>query len=184
VTPDELIALYEGFRVSAYRLEAQQHYVVPSDEERQRAFHQEGRRLPPTPEKQETLDLITNAKNSGRRMGRVHIVERPLSDYVRYELAAAYPENVAAGEEVSIVERAEHPALAKLTRDFVIFDGGTRDAAVVWYDYDSGGRLTSYERENDPAVTQECWRLYQLARECAVDLDDYTAKTNKNGPTD
>jgi hypothetical protein len=36
MTPGDL---YRTCRVSAYRIETLQHYVVPDDEERQRAFH-------------------------------------------------------------------------------------------------------------------------------------------------
>ena len=40
--------------------------------------------------------------------------DRPLSAYVRYELAV-YAENVAAGEEVRIADRSAHPELGEST---------------------------------------------------------------------
>src|SRR5207245_5369176 len=40
---------------------------------------------------------------SGRHVGRVHVVDQPLSPYVRYELAV-YAENVSAGEDVRIAD--------------------------------------------------------------------------------
>ncbi|WP_431307441.1 DUF6879 family protein [Candidatus Protofrankia datiscae] len=40
---------------------------------------------------------MRDAVASGKTFGRVHIVENPLSNYVRYELDASYPENLAAG---------------------------------------------------------------------------------------
>ncbi|WP_207387453.1 DUF6879 family protein, partial [Protofrankia symbiont of Coriaria myrtifolia] len=43
------------------------------------------------------VQLIRDAVASGKTFGRVHIVENPLSNYVRYELDASYPENLAAG---------------------------------------------------------------------------------------
>ena len=54
----------------------------------------------------------------------MHVVDRPLSDYIRYELAV-YAENVAAGEDVRIADRSLHPELGGLGRTSSIFDAGT-----------------------------------------------------------
>ena len=107
--------LYRTCRVSARRLETLQHYDVTGDEERQRAFLA-GQPLPPPRQgKLDDLALIADLRQAGRYVGRVHVVDRPLSPYVRYELAV-YAENVAAGEDVRIADRSLHPELEDLTR--------------------------------------------------------------------
>ncbi len=173
MTPAELRALYHGFTDEAFRLETLQHYAVPGDADRQAAFR-EGRPLPERPGKTATLRLIRDAVAAGKRFGRVHVVEQPLSDYVRYELAAAYPENVAAGEDVWIADRTAHPELAALRRDFALFDARTDHPSLVWYDYAPDGRLTGYAR-GTPDDLDTCTGGMELARRHAVPLAEFLA---------
>ena len=169
--------LYRSCKVSAYRLETLQHYTVPGDEDRQRAF-QAGRPLPPPrPEKQETIDLVSSLVAAGRQIGRVHVVTWPLSDYVRYEFSV-YAENVAAGEDVRIADAGEHPELADLVMDFAIFDAETSSPSLITFDYSAGGALAGYEHETDPAMIDRCWVQYQLARERSVSLREFLAAHN------
>jgi hypothetical protein len=168
---------YLTCRRSAHRLETLQHYDVPDDEERQRAFHA-GDSLPsPRPAKIQDLKVIASLCAAGRDIERTHIVDRPLSDYICYELAA-YAENATAGEGVWISERDGDPGLAELTQDFVIFDAGTPDAAVVFFDYDVDGRVHRYWESTNPEVTASCWQQYQLARSVAVPLEEFTVTTH------
>ncbi len=138
MTPAELL---ETFRESAFRLETLQYYELAEDEPRRHAFR-EGRPLPPRPGKTGSMRLVRNAVASGRRVHRVHVVELPLSEYVRYELAV-YPENLACGEEVHIAVRSDHPDLAGLSTDFWLFDAESGSPSVVWFRYAPDGRLVS-----------------------------------------
>jgi hypothetical protein len=170
MTPGDL---YRTCRISAYRLETLQHYEVPNDAERQAAFHA-GRLLPPPRrQKVEDLQLISELRAAGRDVGRVHLVTKPLSDYVRYELAV-YGENVAAGEEVRIADKAA-TELAGVDGDFAIFDGGTPHASVILFNYDGAGKLLGYDHVAEPQVVHDCWVTYRLARRLAEPLDTFLA---------
>lgn len=173
MTPTELRALYHGFTDEVFRLETLQRYAVPGDEDRQAAFR-EGRPLPERPGKTATLQLIRNSVAAGKRFGRVHVVDQPLSDYVRYELVAAYPENVAAGEDVRIAERAVHPELAVLRRDFALFDARTSHPSLVWYDYAPDGRLIGYACGTSDDI-ETCVGGMELARRHALPLAEFLA---------
>src|SRR6266516_3161519 len=118
-----LTELFNTFRESAFRLETLQDYVLSEDEPRRRAFR-EGRVLPPRPGKTESMRMVRDAVAAGKRVHRVHVVDLPLTDYIRYELAV-YPENIGAGEDVRIACRAAHPALKDLDTDFWLFDAET-----------------------------------------------------------
>jgi len=167
--------LYRTCRVSAWRLETLQHYDVPGDEERQRAFHSGEPLPPPRQGKLDDLKLITKLRESGRRVGRVHVVDRPLSPYVRYELAV-YEENVSAGEDVRIADRSLHPELEALTQDFVIFDAGTANAAVILFDYDASGRVRDYQVVATAPETVEHYReQFDLALARSVPLSEFMA---------
>lgn len=173
MTPGDL---YRDCALSAWRVEALQHYTVPGDEERQRAFHAGEALPPPGPGKRDDLALISRLTGEGRTVGRIHVIDRPLSDYVRYELAV-YAENVAAGEEVRIADRSLHPELASLTEDFAIFDAETSEAAVVIFHYDDTGLVHGYQISTDPVVTYRYNEMADFAYAYSIPLHDFTAAT-------
>ena len=144
-----LLDMYSRASEEAFRLETQQRYAVPAEDEQFRAFT-EGRPMPSDPRVDRSMQIIRAAAARGCRVRRVHVVDLPLTVYLRYELAA-YRENINAGEEVGIAVRRWHPDLAELTEDFVLFDPGSAHAAVVWMRYDDQGQLAGLAYSDKPA---------------------------------
>lgn len=175
MTGEELLNAFRTFTHEAVRLETLQHYDVPGDDDRQRAFR-EGRPLPARAEKSASIQIIQDATEAGKRFERIHVVDKPLSDYVQYEIEAAYPENAAAGERILIVNRAADPRLEALREDFVLLDGDTSHPAVIWYRYTDAGEITAWE-EGTPADVQSCREVLTLARAHGVPLSDFLAST-------
>jgi hypothetical protein len=169
----DLFALYERAAESVFRLEAQARYAVPAESARMQAF-EEGRPLPADPAVSRTLDVIGALAAAGRRVHRVHVLDLPLTPYLRYELTV-YAENVGAGEEIRIADRAWHPQLAELTEDFVLLDGDTDDPAVVWMRYDSGGRITGREHSTRAGDVSRCRLERDVAVAHSVPLEEFTA---------
>lgn len=167
MTPKDL---YRACRVSAWRLETLQHY----DEERQRAV-QAGEPLPPPrPGKLDDMRLTSELRQAGIDIGRVHVVDRPLTAYLLYELAV-YPENVGAGEDVRIADRSVHPELSDLDHDFAIFDAQTSQPEVILFSYDEAGRILGYEHTRDAATVQRCREQIDLALSMSVPLGEFAA---------
>ena len=166
--------LYRTCGASAWRLEVLQHYTGTADEERQRAFHADEPLPPPGPGKLSSLALISRLRQAGRQIGRVHVVSQPLSAYIRYELAA-YAENVAAGEDIRIADKSLHPELESIAQDFAIFDEGTPQATVVFFDYDDAGLVRGYQVTDDAETVERCRRQRELAFARSVPLADFTA---------
>jgi hypothetical protein len=83
MTFEELIDSAER---SAFRLETRQRHDAGEDEQPE-AFRQ-GRPLPIPPERRAWLEFVQSFVGSARRIYRVRIVEVPLSEYMRVELAA------------------------------------------------------------------------------------------------
>jgi hypothetical protein len=158
-----LVQLYEA------PAEALQTYDVSFEAEQVAAFRR-GEPLPDTPAVVESRRTIADLTGAGRRLWRVHVVDVPLSEYLRYEFAA-YEANIAAGEEVYIADRAAARDLAQLRDDFVLFD----DAAVVWFRYDGGGRLLGYDYDDSPAALERCRAARDLAVRWAVPFHEFTA---------
>lgn len=169
----DLLALYRQATREVFRLEARQQYAVEAEAAQMRAFA-EGRPLPYDPAVQRSMDIIRQATAAGTRIYRVHVVDLPLTPYLRYEMSA-YRENLAAGEEVFIAARSWHHDLAWLTQDFVLFDPGTGRQAVVWMRYDADGRITGRDYSDDPAdiARARCGR--DLAMAHAVPLHQFAA---------
>jgi hypothetical protein len=143
---DDYGALFEHFERSAFRLEARDQYAV-EDEQQDLAAFLNGQQSPPrTPRYNSWLGLVARATASGRTVERVRIAARPLTDYTRFEFAA-YPENIAAGEKVRVVERGSLQGAdrAWADKDFWIFD----DKTVALLRYDEEGRFLRAERTAD-----------------------------------
>lgn len=161
----DLGTLFQTFQRTAWRLETRDRYTVP-DEERSFAEFLAGRPVPPrTPENNGWIRVLS----FGRSFGRVHVVSRPLSPYLRFEFGA-YRENVAHGEDVRIADRGDHDdGLADLDQDFWVFD----DETVAVMDYDDEGRFHG-------AQLAEYTRPYLAMRDRAVaasvPLAEYTER--------
>jgi hypothetical protein len=169
-----LAELWEAFRVSAFRLETLQYYALAEDEPRRRAFR-EGQPLPPRPGKTESLRMIGDAVSAGKLVHRVHVVDHPLSDYIRYELAV-YPENIAAGEDVRIAPRSADRGLSGLDTDFWLFDAETDRPAVVWFRYSPGGEIVSRDFSDAKQDIGRAREQRDLALACSLPLTEFLAR--------
>jgi hypothetical protein len=146
VTPDELGGLFERFSRSAFRLEARDDYNVPDEQQALAAFRS-GQQVPPrTSDNSPWLALVASATAAGRRIVRVRVVGRPVTDYTRFEFAA-YRGNIAAGETIRVVERAwlHGTDSAWANDDFWLFD----DETVALLGYDEEGHFLGAERASD-----------------------------------
>lgn len=163
----DVLALHRQIERDAFRLETLQTYDVSFEAEQVAAFRR-GAPLPDTPALTRSRRIVADLTQAGRRLWRVHLVDLPLSEYLRYEFTA-YETNIAAGEEVFIADRAAHPDLADLHDDFVLLD----DAAIVWYRYTEEGRLIGYEYDDAPATVARCRAARDLAVRWAVPFDRF-----------
>lgn len=169
----DLLALYRQATSEAFRLEARQQYAVEAEASQMRAFA-EGRPLPSDPDLDESMAIIRGLVAADVRVHRVHVVDVPLSAYMRYEMVA-YRENIEAGEQVSMAVRAWHADLAALTDDFVLFDPGTSHEAVVWMRYDQGGRLVGRDYSDAQADLARARAHRDIAVAHAIPLDQFAA---------
>jgi hypothetical protein len=160
--------LFTDVTSSWFRLETLQRYDVEYEREELAAFLR-GEPVDTTPGPwQKTLrDHVA----AGRRLVRVHVLEEPLSDYVRFELQAYVP-NVDAGEDVRLiaVRRGEWPEGVP-RHDFWLFD----DARLWLMDYDAGGGFQAARRIEDAAAVAQHRRWRDAALAQSIPLADYVA---------
>jgi hypothetical protein len=123
---------FDSFRREAFRLETLQCYSVGSERAEYLQFLTTGKL--DIPDDDSWLVRVRYFRHTGRWIGRVHVISRPLTDYLRYEFAV-YRRTVEAGEDVRILDLTHKPNPGLPTQDFWLFD----ENAVVRMDYDADG---------------------------------------------
>ncbi len=123
-----------------------------------------------TPENSEWLARMQRDIANGFRWYRVHILDQPLTSYLRFELYR-YLEGVAVGNEIYVVDRAAHPDLTELHEDFWLFD----DEIAVRMVYDNEGHFLY----PDPIEDIEPYReIRDTTLHLSEPLTDYLARKN------
>ncbi len=155
----EFGALFASFKYTAYRLEALQRYDVSYEIEPYRAFLA-GRPRPRDAAKNAWTAMLADSAAAGKTVQRVHLVNEPLTDYLRYELEWSYAPNVEAGEDIRILPAGQLPA-GDLSRLGVIGDYWLFDSSDLWMmSYDRDGAFRYIEQVSDPRriVARAYWR--------------------------
>ncbi|MEU2869837.1 DUF6879 family protein [Streptomyces olivoreticuli] len=143
ISPDEFEELFSNFRREAFRLETLDDYSGSSSTEMLQAFL-DGEPQP-AGYNQEWADEVRANVDAGMRMYRVHILSRPLTDYLRFELGWGYRKNMAAGEEFFILDTTEQPDPLDGIPDFWMFD----EQHVVSMSYGAGGEFLGARKQTD-----------------------------------
>lgn len=163
--------LFADFRASAFRLELLPAYRTP-EEEAELAAYRSGEA--PSAElggDTEWRSLLRAGRAAGKRFSRLHVVQSPLSDYLRYECEWGYAFNSALGEDIRILDLSEVDYAGSLPpRDYWLFD----DQSGVWQFYDEQGRYQGAELARSEEVEQlSRWR--QELTGIAVPFEQYWA---------
>lgn len=173
---DEFGRLFENIKRSAWRLLTLDNYDVTDDE---RADFAEWQRTGRAPDRSSEpwLRMVEDYARRGIPFARVHVFPGvdELTPYCEYVLDT-YEANDAAGEKVSIADRAAHPELRQLDTDFWLIDD---DVVVIEYDEDrhyAGAYLASGEQANRLRAQRE------LATRWAVPLAEYQANRRSRSP--
>lgn len=152
------------FEREAFRLETLPVYRMPQEEETLRRFLA-GEPLR-TADKKGWLDRVSGHVAAGRTVSRVHVLTRPLSDYLRYEFEH-YRINITAGEDIRILDvtGSTNPGLPE--QDFWMFD----ESRVVLMNYDADGNQINRELISGDPEPYVRWK--HLAMKESVPFLDY-----------
>ncbi|WP_405675966.1 hypothetical protein OG292_13000 [Streptomyces sp. NBC_01511] len=130
---------FKEFEREAFRLEVLAEYNIPSSAKNLEAFL--AGKPQPANYNAGWVETVRTASRAGKRMYRVHIVSRPLTDYLRYELGWGYMANTAGGEEFFILDTTEQPNPLEDAPDFWMFD----ETGPVVMRYDETGAFVGPE---------------------------------------
>ncbi|PZS33205.1 MAG: hypothetical protein DLM58_08180 [Pseudonocardiales bacterium] len=177
----EFDGLFEQFRDTAFRLETLQWYDVPYEAEMVRRFlagHPPP--SPPHPNYQWWRRLLRAGVAANRQVQRVRMVAEPLTDYLRFEMAWAYPDNVAAGEDIRVivVNGAEWPNdLPGCGYDFWLFDEGQ----LATMHYDHRGRFIAIDLLDERSSIEQALQWRDSSLRSAVPFNQYVSAMGKGG---
>jgi hypothetical protein len=122
-----LVEAFASFETSAWRLEARDTYSVRVYDDALAAFLA-GQSMPPRTDG--WAEVVAGARSRGAEIGRVRLIGHPITDYTRFEFAL-YPDNVAFGEDVRIVDRTWLHGSWAAAPDVWLFDD--RQAFLLHY---------------------------------------------------
>jgi len=159
-------AALHGSTESAWRLETFPAYNMPQEKEDFAVFLA-GERIPENYQSGWTQKL-TEHQQSGRTIGRVHVLTRPLSDYLRFEFMYYQP-HVLAGEDIRILDVTDRENPLAGIGDFWMFDS----SQVVLMHYEPDGTQISREVYEGDVATYEEYRRIAVAE--SVPFTEYVA---------
>lgn len=167
-TPEEFGAAFDSmFRRSAFRLELLGRYVAANEDEPLRRFRSGE---PQDPSWREPWAQYVRASlRDGKQMSRVHVVDEPLSEYLKFELTCGYPASLAAGEDIRIFELSKYPVLTYPRHDFWLFD----NAVAVVMDYDNNGNFLGADMTSAPVEIARYRHVRDFLMHEAIPLADY-----------
>ncbi|MGW1835721.1 DUF6879 family protein [Streptomyces sp. NPDC002067] len=147
ISTEEFGNLFDTFEREAFRLETLDDYGQSGGVDAYQDFLS-GKPRPEDYDSAPWVQKVRKATQAGKRMYRVHILSRPLTKYLQYELSWGYRRNVTAGEEFFILDTTEQENPLPDVPDFWMFD----EQSVARMSYDGAGKFLGADQpDGDPA---------------------------------
>jgi hypothetical protein len=171
ISAGEFDTLFDSFSSTVYRLETLPAYDVGGAETARLAAFREHR---PRPERSVRTDpwlarIAVTTVTAGKRWARTRIVDDPLTEYQRYQLAS-YVEAQAVGDEMRVAMRAD---VDDAGPDFWLFDAATPEAFAVVMRYDEAGHWLGAERVDDPSDLEQIGSRRATADAVSVPFNEF-----------
>jgi Family of unknown function (DUF6879) len=165
--PAVLDELFRAFVATAWRLEVRTSYGLLADDRPYQDFL--AGREPDLAGLTPWLDLMREQiRGRGKRVERVRVVDRPPSDFLRWEYHVNRW-NAEAGEDIRYLTREMADDLHLPAYDFWIFD----DAAVAFMVFAGSGEFTGPILVDDEAVTWQHLTYRDVAWQVATPYEQY-----------
>ncbi|GAA1244923.1 hypothetical protein GCM10009676_33490 [Prauserella halophila] len=160
---------FETYQRTAWRFECQPSYAIPR-EDSDFARWLAGESIPEG-FNAAWHERVRGIVASGRSIGRVRVVRRPLTEYQRHQFDWGIPGNIEAGEDIRILDVTDLE-LDLPSHDFWLFD----DETVVDLNFNPDGSLINRDQRENPDLSMyRKWRDTALAY--AVPFSEWDART-------
>lgn len=163
---DDWRRFFDAFEREAWRFEAQPTYTMPKEEENVARFLRGEDK--PADHNARWHERVRGYMESGKAVGRVRVVRQPLTDYQRYQFAWGIPGNIAAGEDIRILDVTRDDFGLPLSgRDWWMFD----DFRIAHLNFRPDGTQINRESYEGDAGPYRGWK--RVALEHAVPFEEY-----------
>lgn len=149
-------ALIEQATHEAYRYECQLRYAESKEQGPFTEFLRSGRLAIP-PGLESWITLIRNARARGVTVRRVRVIDEPLNDYLRWEMALAVAANIPAGEDIRVLPLSSDARSELPDHDFWMIDGRVLRMSFGTDAYTTSEVLTTAEREQHRVWRDLAW---------------------------
>jgi hypothetical protein len=168
----EFTGLFTSYKKYAFRLETLQEYAVSYEDRPFRDFLA-GHQRYTDPDHLPWVEMIADNEKKGLRMSRVHVVEEPLTNYLKFEILWPYKDNVDAGDDIRIlpVAKGEWPK-GLPHEDFWLFD----DNLVAKMKYDEEYGFVEALLTDEKNIVDECIQWMKRAKQDAISYDEYVSR--------
>ncbi|WP_405643015.1 DUF6879 family protein [Streptomyces uncialis] len=157
---------FDSYERDAWRFEAQPTYTMPNEAENVARFLR-GEPMPPT-HNERWHERVRGFVASGRTIGRVRVVRETLTDYQRYQFAWGIPGNIAAGEDIRVLDIThDDHGLPLGGTDWWLFD----EVRLVHLNYRADGTQINRELRTGDITPYLEWQRTALAH--AVPFAEY-----------
>ncbi|MFC9654027.1 DUF6879 family protein [Streptomyces sp. NPDC056937] len=157
---------FDAFESEAWRFEAQPTYSMPREQQNVARFLRgEGK---PDNHNARWHERVRGYIASGKCVGRVRVVRQPLTEYQRYQFAWGIPGNVAAGEDIRVLDVTQDDYGLPLSgRDWWMFD----EARIAHLNFRPDGTQINREAYDGDLAPYREWK--RVALEHAVSFKEY-----------
>ncbi|WP_435185452.1 DUF6879 family protein [Streptomyces sp. bgisy126] len=161
--------LFDSFEEEAFRLETLDDYSKSGNVDAYQAFL--AGEAQPADYNNAWVNELSSHTGKGKRVYRVHVLSRPLTPYLRFELGWGYAKNATGGEEFFILDTTGRSNPLQGVPDFWLFDG----AVPAVMNYSEDGSFTGVEVLTDDRSPE--FRAHRdTALASAVPFSDWWAK--------
>lgn len=158
--------VFDGFQREAWRFEAQPTYAMPREAENVARFLRG--EVKPADHNARWHARVGEYRASGKTIGRVRVVRQPLTDYQRYQFTWGIPGNIAAGEDIRILDVTQDDyGLPIAGQDWWMFD----ESSVVHLNFRPDG--TQIGRTFLEGDVEPYWQWKRVALDAAVPFAEY-----------
>ncbi|MFJ7588814.1 DUF6879 family protein [Streptomyces sp. NPDC097617] len=169
MAPKTLGELFDTFEQEAFRLEMLDDYSKSGNTQAYEAFLDDEPQ--PADYNEDWVSELLSHTSRGKRIYRVHILSRPLTSYLRFELGWGYQKNATGGEEFFILDVTGKPNPLEGVPDFWLMDNATPGVM----NYSGDGSFLGVEIL--PAERADEFRAYRdTAMSHAVAFSEWWAK--------
>lgn len=168
----EFQRLFTSYKSSAFRLETLQVYAVSYEDKPFQDF-MSGKERYADAESVEWGNLIRSGIAAGKTMSRVHVIEEPLTDYLRFEILWPYHNNFEAGDDIRLIVMSQGEWPSNLPKeDFWLFD----ESLVADMKYDEQYGFVEAVITDNPAIVAQRIQWRDEAIRLSITYDMYLKK--------